>query len=194
MWIIAGLGNPGARFEATPHNLGFDVVRLLAERNNWSWKLSNRVKAEVCEGEIGNTAVRLVMPLTYMNLSGEAVGPLASYYKVPNHQVLAISDDTELPWGRLRLRAKGSHGGHNGLRSLIQHLGNDGFPRVRIGCQPENWRGDLAAYVLAKLRGDALDLSEHMAEIATDAVETILSRGLDKAMTQFNGYDGNGKK
>lgn len=191
MWIIAGLGNPGDRFEATPHNMGFDVVRLFADRQGWSWKLSNKVKGEVCEGEFRGEPLRMVMPLTYMNLSGEAIGPLASWYKVPPERILVISDDTEIPWGRVRLRPKGSHGGHNGLRSIIQHLGTDAFPRLRIGCAPVGWRGDLAAYVLAKLRGDALDLEEHMVEIATDAVETLLTQGVDKAMTRFNRYDAN---
>jgi len=189
MWIIAGLGNPGSRYEETAHNLGFDVARLLARRHGMRWTASNRAKAEIARGQIAGEDVMLAMPTTFMNVSGEALGPLARYYKIPESNVLVVSDDVALPWGKVRLRSGGSAGGHNGLKSIIRHLGTDKFPRVRIGCEPEDWKGDLAAYVLAKLRGDALDLARHMAEIGADAVEDVVKRGIVKAQNEFNGYD-----
>jgi PTH1 family peptidyl-tRNA hydrolase len=189
MWLIIGLGNPGSRYEDTPHNLGFDVARVLARRHGMTFRPSNRVEGEVAEGEIKGTAVRMLLPMTFMNLSGEAAAPLAQWYRIPPQQVLAISDDVAIPWGKLRLRKGGSHGGHNGLRNLILHLKTDDFPRVRIGCAPEGWRGDLADYVLAKLRGEPLELARHMAEIAADAVEMAITTGWEKAQNKFNPYD-----
>lgn len=189
MWLVVGLGNPGSRYEETPHNLGFEVVRLLATRHKMRWAASRQAQAEVARGEIGDLEVSLMMPLTFMNISGEAVGPYCRYYKIAPEHVLVVSDDVAIPWGRIRLRAGGSAGGHNGLKSLIQHLGTDQFPRIRIGCEPDGWRGDLAAYVLAKLRGEAAELAAHMTEIAADAAEATIKRGIGKAQGKFNGYD-----
>ncbi len=189
MWLIAGLGNPGSRYAETPHNMGFDAVGVLARRHKMVFGASRICSAEVATGEIAGNPVALIMPTTFMNLSGEAIVPFARYYKIPVEHVLAISDDVAIPWGRLRLREGGSHGGHNGLRNMILHFGGDRFPRLRIGCEPENWKGDLAAYVLAKLRGEALELARHMAEISADAIEELLARGIGKAMTRYNGYD-----
>jgi PTH1 family peptidyl-tRNA hydrolase len=189
MWLIVGLGNPGSQYEETPHNLGFMTARLLASRHRLSWKSSPQFKGEIADGQIGDTPIKLLMPTTYMNLSGESAGPLARYYKINPARVLPISDDVALPWGRLRLRDGGSHGGHNGLRNLIVHLGTDRFPRIRIGCAPEGWRGELRDYVLAKLRGEALDLANHMAEVAADAVETAVKVGTAKAQNRYNSYD-----
>lgn len=188
-WLIVGLGNPGDRYAQTPHNLGFDTADVLAARHRLSWKGARQCDALVTTGDIAGEAVSLMKPTTYMNLSGEAVEAYRRYFKIPASHVLVVSDDVALPWGRLRLREGGSHGGHNGLRNLIQHLETDKFPRIRIGCAPENWKGDLAAYVLAKLRGSAAELATHMTEIAADAVESTLARGIGKAQDRFNGYD-----
>ncbi len=189
MWIIAGLGNPGPRYAQTAHNFGFEVCRLLAERHGLVFGSSRLTRGHVAEGHFAGQKVFLLLPTTYMNLSGEAVAPLARYYRIDPEHVLAICDDVAIPWGRVRLRGGGSHGGHNGLRSIIQHLGTDGFPRLRIGCKPENWRGDLAAYVLAPLRGEALDLARHMTDVAADAVEYVLREGVPAAQNVYNGYD-----
>lgn len=189
MWLLAGLGNPGSRYEDTPHNLGFEVVMLLARRHGLRWGPSRQARAEVATGEIAGTPVALMMPTTYMNLSGEAVVPFAKYYKIDAENILTVTDDVALPWGKVRMRVKGSHGGHNGLRNIIALLGTDAFPRLRIGCEPVGWQGDLASYVLAKLRGDARELATHMTEIAADAVEKSLKVGFEKAQGQFNGYD-----
>ncbi len=189
MWLVAGLGNPGLRYANTPHNLGFDVVIKLAKRANATWTASRQAKAEVCKTFVGSQDLILVMPTTFMNLSGEAIQPIAHYYKIPPENVLSVSDDIAIPWGRMRFRAGGSHGGHNGLRNMIMHLGTDKFPRLRVGCKPENWKGDMKAYVLAKLRGEALELADHMAEVCADSVEEVLKEGLQSAMTRYNGYD-----
>lgn len=189
MWIVVGLGNPGSRYEGTPHNLGFEVVRLLARRHGLKFSASRIVRAEAAIGDIAGHRVGLLMPITYMNISGEATRPFAEYYKVPAAQVLPISDDITIPWGKIRVRPGGSHGGHNGLRSLIQHHATDQFPRIRIGCAPENWRGTLADYVLSKLGGDAAQLAQHMVEIGADVVEGILRDGVETTQNKFNGYD-----
>ncbi len=189
MWLIAGLGNPGSRYESTPHNFGFAVALKLAERHRLSFSASRQAQGEVATGKIAGHDVTLMMPTTFMNLSGEAVSAYARYYKIEPANIVTITDEVQLAWGKIRLRASGSHGGHNGIRNVIQHLGTDQFPRIRIGCAPENWKGDLASYVLAKLRGDALDLACHMVEITADAVEVILKHGFDKAQARFNGYD-----
>ena len=193
MWLIVGLGNPGSRYEQTPHNLGFMAARCFAARHGIRLGADSKWKAEVGRGTVGGEEVAVMLPLTYMNLSGESVGPYSRYFKIHPAHVLAISDDVAIPWGKLRIRTAGSHGGHNGLRSLIDHLGGDTFPRLRIGCEPENWRGELKDYVLANLKGDALKLAEHMAEICADATEVIVKSGTAKAQNQFNGYDANAR-
>lgn len=188
MWLIVGLGNPGSRYARTPHNLGFDVACLLASRWGAAWKASRLVSAQVAEATVAGEPVHLMMPSTFMNLSGEAAAPHARYYKVNPLHVLAVADDVAIPWGKLRLRTGGSHGGHNGLRNLILHLGTDQFPRVRVGCAPEGWPGSLADYVLAQLKGDALARAEHMAQVAADAVELAVKSGMAKAQNTYNGY------
>lgn len=189
MWIIAGLGNPGQRYDRTPHNLGFEAVRVLAMRHGMRWGDSRRAQALEAPGEINGQKVLLLQPLTFMNLSGEAVRPYATFYKVLPSKVLVLTDDVAIPWGKLRVRAGGSAGGHNGLRNLILHLGTDKFPRIRIGCEPEGWRGTLKDYVLCKLAGNALEIAEHMAQIGADATESILRDGVPKAQNEWNGYD-----
>lgn len=162
---------------------------LLARRHGLQFSASRHARAMVATGEIQGQEVALMMPTTFMNISGEAVAPFARYYKIDAAHILTVTDDVAIPWGRLRIRAGGSHGGHNGLRSIISQLGTDQFPRLRIGCEPEGWQGDLAAYVLAKLRGVARELATHMVEVSSDAVEKGLKSGMDKAQTAYNGYD-----
>jgi PTH1 family peptidyl-tRNA hydrolase len=165
------------------------AARTLASRHRFSWKASPSFKGELADGVIGETPVRLLLPTTYMNLSGESVSAVSRFYKIHPAHVLAISDDVAIPWGRLRLRDAGSHGGHNGLRNMILHLGTDVFPRLRIGCEPVGWRGSLSDYVLGRLRGDSLALAQHMAEIAADACEEILRSSVAKAQNKFNSYN-----
>ena len=131
-WLIVGLGNPGEKYENTRHNVGFQVIDELAERQG---KPVQRLKFKALTGllTIGGEKALVMKPVTYMNLSGEAVRPAADFYKLPPERILVISDDVALAAGRLRIRAKGSAGGHNGLKSIIQHLGTDQFPRIRVG-------------------------------------------------------------
>lgn len=189
MWLIVGLGNPGSRYEGTPHNLGFEVVRLLARRHGMTFRPSNRVRAYTADGMISGERCHLLMPTTFMNLSGEAAAPYARYYDIPDENVLTVSDDVNLPWGKLRIRRSGSHGGHNGLRNMILHLGTDKFPRVRIGCAPERPDINMVQYVLTKIWGEGLELAPIMVETAADAVETILAENVTAAMNKYNAFD-----
>ena len=184
MKVIVGLGNPGREYSATRHNVGFMVVDELARR----WGVSDwrrRHEAEVAEYR-GAGAVLLVKPQTYMNLSGRAVGEIARWYKLAAEDIIVVFDDLDLPVGRLRLRMKGSSGGHRGIESILAHLGADTFARVRVGIgrPPQGWA--TADYVLSKFTPDEAPLIEQAIVRAADAVETILKDGLNKAMNAFN--------
>ena len=186
-WLIVGLGNPGEKYENTRHNVGFQVIDELAERQG---KPVQRLKFKALTGllTIGGEKALVMKPVTYMNLSGEAVRPAADFYKIPPERVLVISDDTALAAGRLRIRQKGSAGGHNGLKSIIQHLGSDQFPRIRVGVgEKPHPDYDLADWVLGKFQGEDKKIMEQAVERAADAVECLLREGIDRAMNRFNG-------
>ena len=151
MKIIVGLGNPGRRYEATPHNLGFEAVDELARRWALDWRLRERDRMFLAEGRAGGEAVALIKPVTFMNLSGEAVAPFVRQKELGDEGLLVVTDDVNLPIGRIRLRPSGSHGGHNGLRSMIERLGHSEFGRLRIGIQPTWPVDDLVAFVLQRL-------------------------------------------
>jgi PTH1 family peptidyl-tRNA hydrolase len=188
MKVIVGLGNPGAEYEWTPHNLGFAAVEIAAARWGFSWRRVARWRADVARGTYRGEAVALLKPRTYMNLSGESVGPFCSYYKIDISDVMVISDDVCLPWGRMRLRADGSDGGHKGLRSLIAHLGGREFPRIRIGCGPESGViADRVNYVLGRMRADSSPWVHAILETSVNALETVLESGVEAAMTKYNG-------
>lgn len=185
-WIVVGLGNPGDKYENTRHNAGFLVVDELARRGNFAVrKVKHKALTETAV--IGGQGVLVMKPTTYMNLSGEAVGDAARFYKVPADHVLVISDDTDLPVGKLRIRKNGSAGGHNGLKSIIQHLGGDGFPRLKVGVggkpHPDY---DMADWVLGKLQGEDKKTMDEAVKRAADAIECLLKDGADKAMNKFN--------
>ena len=185
-WLIAGLGNPGGKYENTRHNVGFLTVDELAGRGRFS---VTRVKhhALTAAAEIGGQGALVMKPTTYMNLSGEAVGEAARFYKIDPGHVLVISDDVDLPLGKLRIRTGGSAGGHNGLKSIIQHLGTDQFPRLKIGVggkpHPDY---DMADWVLGKLQGEDKKVMDEAVKRAADAVECFLKDGPQKAMNRFN--------
>ncbi len=190
MWLVAGLGNPGGAYERTPHNLGFDVVDAVAARRGHAWKVQTRFQAIVAEGGSGDDRLFLMKPLTYMNLSGEAVVAFMHFYKVEVARLLVVCDDVALPMGRLRLRTEGSDGGHKGLRSIEQCLGTDAYARLRIGIEPTGAKmRDLKSFVLQKMFGEYLLDARHMVEISADCVEAVLSGGFVKAANTFNGYD-----
>jgi len=190
MQLIAGLGNPGTQYVGTPHNLGFEVADVLARRWGVAWREVSRWRGAVARKSGGDQTLTLLKPLTYMNLSGQAVGAVADFYGIDSGEVLAILDDFNLPMGRLRLRASGSDGGHNGLKSLIEHLGTTDFPRLRIGCAPSTGdMGDPVRFVLGRLTSRDRRWMERAVEAAADAVEAILDIGLERAMTHFNGFE-----
>lgn len=185
-WIVVFLGNPGTKYDKTRHNAGF-MTADKCEKATGARITRVRFRALTDQTRVGEETVLLMKPQTYMNLSGEAVGEAAKFYKVPPERVLVVSDDVSLPTGKLRIRAKGSAGGHNGLKSIIQHLGTDAFPRVKIGVgAPPHPDYDMADWVLGRFTGrDAEDMDAACAR-AWEAVETVITQGTEKAMSQFN--------
>ncbi len=185
MYIIVGLGNPTGRYAGTRHNVGFETIDKIAAKNGISINTSKH-KALCGSGFIGGTKVILAKPQTFMNLSGESVRALVDFYKVPAEQVLIIQDDIDLPVGFLRIREKGSAGGHNGLKSIISHLGTQDFPRIKIGIggKPEGW--DLADYVLAKYSSEERKVMDEAQDAAAAAVSLIVSGDIGMAMTRYN--------
>jgi PTH1 family peptidyl-tRNA hydrolase len=186
LWLIAGLGNPGPRFAGTRHNAGFMAVDELARRHGIRFS-GRQANAEIARGTIDGVAVILAKPRTYMNLSGQAVGALARYYKVPLERVLVVYDDTALPLGTIRIRAKGSAGGHNGLASIIQHLGTHNFPRLRIGVdRPVGFQGSQIDWVLGRFDRDEQKIVDEALARAAEAIEFLLSDGIERAMNTYN--------
>lgn len=186
MKLIVGLGNPGPEYRDTRHNVGFLVVDELANR----WRLSDawREKFEALHvrAMVADEAVVLAKPLTYMNLSGQAVAGLAGFYKIDPADVLVVTDDVALPLGRLRVRPEGGAGGHNGLKSIIQHLGTQAFPRVRVGVGRGDDRRDLADHVLGRFEAGERDTVSAAVLRAADASEKFLAEGIERVMSAFN--------
>jgi peptidyl-tRNA hydrolase len=184
MYIIAGLGNPGKKYENTKHNIGFITLDFLAERNDIK---INKIKhkALVGEGIISGQKVLLVKPQTFMNLSGNSIREVMEYYKADPEKLIVIYDDVDIAMGRLRIRKKGSAGTHNGMRSIIYDLQEDGFPRVRIGIGKER-KMPLAGYVLGGFEKDERELMEDAVRRAALAIECILEKGIDIAMGEYN--------
>ena len=184
-YLIAGLGNPGRGHMFNRHNIGFMAIDRLAARHNIELtRVQN--KAIVGNGRVTDRAVILAKPQTFMILSGDSVGPLANFYKIPPENILAIYDELDIPFGAIRLREKGGAGGHNGMRSLIQHLGNE-FPRMRLGIGRPPGRMDAAAYVLQDFGRDELPVVSEMLSAAVEAIECFVRDGIDLTMSRFNG-------
>lgn len=184
-WLVVGLGNPGAAYEKTPHNLGFMLVDKLA------LEFQKSVRREECRAflgriEIDNKTVELVKPQTYMNLSGEAISCLLKKESRTAQNLIVISDDLALPFGKIRLRPSGSAGGHNGLKSIAECLKTQQFTRLRIGIQPEHPISDAKRFVLENFSRKDLETVEKVLEQSAEAVKTIIIDGIDKAMAQFN--------
>ena len=184
--LIVGLGNPGAEYEWTRHNLGFMLADLLARESGREVRRAE-CRALVGRAELEGRAVELVKPQTYMNLSGESVACLVRKRGLkPAADLLVVSDDLALPFGALRLRPRGSAGGHNGLKSIIAQLGTDEFARLRIGIQPEHTLRDTRNYVLERFPAAARGEVAKILERAADALRAVLRDGIDKAMAQYN--------
>ena len=186
-FIIVGLGNPGKQYELTRHNAGFLFADLLADKNGV--KINKiQFKAVTASLTLGGVKCLLMKPQTFMNNSGEAVRQAASFYKIPPERILVVFDDISLPCGRLRIRRKGSDGGHNGIKSIIYHLNSDAFPRVKLGVgEKPHPDYDLADWVLSQFKKDELALLREAAEKAYSAAELIVAGDIDKAMSNFNG-------
>lgn len=186
MKVVVGLGNPGSRYERTPHNIGFAVADELARRASAEWKHSRRFRAELARGTLGGTEVLLVKPQTFMNLSGEAVAPVLRYHAAETGDIVVVMDDADLPEGRLRLRGAGGTGGHRGLESVVLSLGTGDFARVRVGIGRREGPSGLVGHVLAPVTGAAQKQMNETVCRAADAVERLVGAGLQAAMNEFN--------
>ncbi len=193
MFVIVGLGNPTREYENTRHNIGFMAIDALAEKYNIS-VLDCKHKALIGKGVINGYKVVLVKPLTYMNLSGEAVRAVIDYYKVDaEHELIVVYDDVSLDVGQLRIRKKGSAGGHNGIKNIISHLGSDVFLRIKIGVGEKPNGYDLADYVLGHFSKEELAVMKDSLEKVDGAVNLMLAGEVDKAMNDYNKKaEGNG--
>ena len=186
MYIIAGLGNPGKNYENTRHNVGFNVIDFLA--NELNININNaKHKALTGSGYIDGEKVLLMKPVTYMNLSGEAIIDAVNFYKIdPTTNLIVIYDDISLDVGKLRIRAKGSAGGHNGIKSIINHLGSDTFKRIKVGVGNKPAGYDLADYVLGHFTKDEKVIIDDASKNASNALKLIVSDNFDKAMNLYN--------
>ena len=184
MKLIVGLGNPGDEYSETRHNLGFKVTGELARRFGVTFRNHTKWKARSAKARVGDDALLLAQPTTFMNLSGWSVRELMSFHKVVPSEILIVVDDADLPLGRLRLRARGSAGGHNGLKSVIQELGTDQFPRLRIGVGRQ--AGELKNHVLGRFDADERPQIEAAVNRAADAAEVFAKESILAAMNRFN--------
>ena len=186
MFIIAGLGNPGKEYAGTRHNVGFCVIDALADKYDISvMNIKNR--AMTGKGMIGGEKVILVKPITFMNASGESLRPLVDYYKIdPEKELIVVSDDISLPPGQIRIRKKGSAGGHNGLKNIILHLGSENFRRIRVGVGEKPKEYDLVDHVLGHFSGEEKKLVGEGITKAAQALEIMLTGDTDRAMNEFN--------
>eukprot|EP00897_Mesotaenium_endlicherianum_P001467 jgi/Mesen1/1348/ME000013S00840 len=185
-WLIVGLGNPGSKYEGTRHNVGFEMIDMVARSEGISMT-TLQCKALVGKGRIAGVPVLLAKPQTYMNLSGDAVGPLGIYYKIPHDRTLVMYDDLDLDLAITRLLPKGGHGGHNGMRSIIQHFkGDKVFPRMRIGIGRPPGNMNVAAYVLQKFDKREREEIDYSLQRGVAGVQLVLSEGLGKAVSTWN--------
>lgn len=187
MKVLVGLGNPGEQYAETPHNLGFKVIDALAAELGVEWKTEKKFKALVAKALWKGETLWLVKPQTYMNLSGECVAPFLKYYGATARDLLVLSDDCDLPAGRLRIRGSGSAGGHNGLKNIIAHLGTEAFARIRLGAgrSPDERRG-LIDFVLHRFTVAEAAVANETAQLAAKAVFCWIDQGLQEAQNRFN--------
>ncbi len=184
MYVFVGLGNPGVKYESTRHNIGFEVIDHFSRVHQIPVRKIKH-KALIGEGRIGGEPVVLVKPQTYMNLSGESLQSIVRFYKIPLENLVVIYDDIDLETGKIRIRQQGGSGTHNGMRSILAHLNTEGFPRIRMGVGKPT-HGDLADYVLSRFKPDEIPVMEKAIIRATDALETLIKEGLQKAMNAYN--------
>ena len=185
MFLIVGLGNPGIQYENTRHNIGFKVIDNIAKEYNIEIN-RQKFKGVYGEGFINGEKVILLKPTTYMNLSGESIREVVDFYKLTCEDIVVIYDDISLDVGRLRIREKGSAGGHNGIKSIIAHLGRDVFPRIKVGVGQPNV--DLVNYVLGKFTDEEMEVLSESIDASTKAVSEIIKYDVNTAMNKFNGF------
>ncbi len=186
MYLVAGLGNPGTGYDMTRHNIGFEVIDYIADQYNVKVK-KLKFKGLFAETNISGEKVILLKPQTYMNLSGESIRDFAAFYKIPTENIIVINDDIYLDTGRMRIRAKGSAGGHNGLKSIIYQLNSDMFPRIRIGVNsPLREKAELADFVLGRFSKEEIPVLEDVIIRAKKSVEEIIANGIESAMNKYN--------
>lgn len=178
--IIIGLGNPGEKYKNTRHNVGFILVDKMKKLYGSNWR--NGPNYQYCDGNINGIKIKLVKPITYMNLSGEI------FKYLPRNDIIVVYDDLDLPLGRIRIRKEGSAGGHNGIKSIISHIGAN-FPRIRIGIGPKPENLDAAEFVLSDFSSSEFEILEKVLEVCINAVEYTIEHGIDKAMNKFNSYN-----
>lgn len=186
MYLIVGLGNVGKEYRSTRHNIGFEAVDYIADKYNIEM---NRIKFKGVFGEglINGKKVILLKPTTYMNLSGESIREVVEFYKISNKEIIVLYDDISLDVGRLRVRDKGSHGGHNGIKNIIANIGTDVFPRVKIGVGAP--KGNLVTHVLGKFNEDEIEILRNAIIASSEAVEIILNSDTKEAMNKINGFN-----
>ena len=186
--LIVGLGNPEPKYDNTRHNIGFVVVDELAKVWQMPLKENKRFQGLFAEGVVGGQKVRLLKPLTYMNRSGQSVRAVTDWYKVQPSSVLVIYDDMDLPVGRLRMRLSGSAGGHNGMKSIIAHLGVKEFPRLRIGIGKSGGEKGTISHVLGKFAPQESKTIEEVLYVSVKAIELSLKQGIEQSMNRYNGF------
>jgi PTH1 family peptidyl-tRNA hydrolase len=189
MWLIVGLGNPGEEYEATYHNVGFRVLERIAA--DQSVRMKERCGPALLSGKVvlGGQSAVLVVPQTYMNKSGSALPPVFERFESSASDLIVVYDDLALPLGKVRIRQKGSAGGHNGIKSIISTLGSDEFLRVRVGIQPDRNVADVKDFVLSRVGKVDRVLLDQTEDIAVKAIETLIAHGIERAMAEFNGID-----
>ena len=188
-WLIVGLGNPGSKYADTYHNVGFRVVEGIA--NEHKVRVKEPCGRALTSGEIVLSAQSaiLVLPQTYMNRSGDAMPPVFERFHSTIQDMIVVYDDLALPLGKIRLRQKGSAGGHNGIKSMVSVLGSDEFMRIRVGIQPDREIGDVRDFVLSSVAARDWEILSRSEEIAAQATETLMAEGIEKAMAAYNGID-----
>ncbi|MDD3593882.1 MAG: aminoacyl-tRNA hydrolase [Candidatus Gastranaerophilales bacterium] len=189
MFLIVGLGNFGPKYEQTRHNAGFICADEFVRRHGLSFKTEPKFRAEIASGNVFGEKVILAKPLTYMNLSGEAVVKIAQFYKIEPQNIFVVFDDISIPIGQLRFKSKGSDGGHNGIKSLTLHLSSNDFPRLKIGIGPQPDYMKSEDYVLGKFTAQETEILQRVIPASVDAVEEYLKSGIVEAQNKYNGID-----
>lgn len=189
MYLVVGLGNYPKEYDLTRHNIGFMCLDNFANKHSADFKVENKFKAEVATCNFGGEKIILIKPLTFMNLSGEAVQKVNAFYKIPPENILVVYDDISIDLGKFRFRANGSDGGHNGIKSIINMLSTNKFPRLKVGIGPQPQFMKSEAFVLQKFSNEQMDLLNKVVLKSVDAIEDYLNVGIAAAQNKYNGLD-----